>query len=83
MTEHLPPARTLSSPETTTADICRRVVVYSQDANWIRIELKFANSTVSGRIGMHVLRTNRALTVIVSLQPINANYRRDAVVRDQ
>ena len=39
-------------------------------ANW-----KFANSSVDGRTGMHVFRTNRALTVLVSLQPpINTKW---------
>jgi len=31
----------------------------------------------------HVLRTNRTLTVLVSLQPINTKYGRDADARDQ
>ena len=32
------------------------------------------NSRVSGRIGMHVLRTNQALSALVSLQPANTQY---------
>jgi len=32
---------------------------------------------------MHLLRTNRALTVLVSLQPISMRYSRDADARDQ
>jgi len=36
-------------------------------------ELQFANS-VNSRIEVHVLRTNRALTVLISLQPINTKY---------
>jgi len=31
--------------------------------------------------GLHVLRTNRALTDLVSLQPINTKYNRDADAR--
>ena len=32
------------------------------------------NASVNSRIGVHVLRTNRALTVLVSLQPFSTNY---------
>jgi len=32
-----------------------------------------ANSGVNGRIEINVLRTNRTLTVLVLLQPINTN----------
>jgi len=32
---------------------------------------------------LHVLRTNRALTVLVSLQPISTKYSRDADARDR
>ena len=42
------------------------------------LELTFVNSSVNGRIGIHVLRTNRPLAVLVSLQPINTQYGRDA-----
>jgi len=41
-------------------------------------ELEFASSNVNGRIGIHVLRTNRALPVLVfvyvPLQPVNMKY---------
>ena len=39
-------------------------------------ELDFANYGVNGRtyVCIHVLRTNRAVTVLVSLQPMNTNY---------
>jgi len=33
---------------------------------------------VKGRFAIYALRTNRALTVLVSLQPINMKYSRDA-----
>jgi len=48
-------------------------------------ELQLADSGVyeHSRIEMHMLRTNRAITVQVSLQPINAKYSRDAEARDQ
>jgi len=35
------------------------------------------NSSVNSRIGILVLRTNRAPTVLVSLQPMNTKYSRD------
>ena len=38
----------------------------------------FANSSVNGRIRVHALRTNRALTVLLWLQPVNTMYSRDA-----
>ena len=36
-----------------------------------RTELNCTNYSVNSRIEIHLLRTNRALTVLVSLQPIN------------
>ena len=41
------------------------------------------HSSVNGRIGIHVLRTNRALTALVSLQPISTKCSCEADVRDQ
>jgi len=41
------------------------------------------NSVVNGRSEMRLLRTNRALTVLVSLQPIDTKCSRDADARDQ
>ena len=46
-------------------------------------ELKLANSSKNNCIGIHVLKTNQALTVLVSLQPIDAKYGRNADARDQ
>jgi len=40
--------------------------------------IHFANSSVNIRTGIHVLRTNRTLSVPVSLQPIETKYSRDA-----
>ena len=34
-------------------------------------EPKFANSSVNSRIGVHLLRINRALAVLVSLKPVD------------
>jgi len=50
------------------------VHITSHKLNWT--ELQFANFTVNIRvgIGLHVLRTNRTLTVLVPLQPINTKY---------
>ena len=44
----------------------------SQRTSWT----EFANSAVNGRIGIRVLRTNRALTVLITLQPIKIHVRR-------
>jgi len=41
------------------------------------------DSNVISRIGIHALATNRALTVLVSLQPISTKYSRDADACDQ
>ena len=47
-------------------------------------KLQFANSSVNGRIVIiHLLMTDRALSVLVSVQPINTKYRNDADTRDQ
>jgi len=46
-------------------------------------ELQLANTSVNSRIGMHVVRTTRALIDLVSLQPISTKYSRDADACDQ
>jgi len=45
--------------------------------------MELANFSVNNRTGIPLLRTNRALTVLVSPQPINTKYSRDADVRGQ
>jgi len=59
----------------------RALKAYSQHTSWTK--LQFENSSVNSLMGKHVLRINRALTVLVSLQPITAKYSRDADARDQ
>jgi len=47
----------------------------ARELNWTPLrEFQLANSGVGSRIGLHVLRTDRALTVLVSLRPINTKY---------
>ena len=41
----------------------RRLKACSRHTNWT--EIQFTNSSVNGHIGIHVLRTNRALTVLL------------------
>jgi len=59
----------------------RALKAYSQHTS--STKLQFENSSVNSLMGKHVLRINRALTVLVSLQPITAKYSRDADARDQ
>ena len=92
---HLPPPRGYLPPRTpcptnyTVVGMCfpctspsRNLTLNSkhilQLTNWT--ELQFTNSR---RNGIQVLRTNRALTVLVSLQPINTKLSRDAEALDQ
>jgi len=52
--------------------------------NWAELDSEFANSGVNSHTGRLVVRTERALTVLVSLQPIGAYYGSDDTdVRDQ
>jgi len=39
--------------------------------------INLSQLSVNRRIGIHALRTDRALTVLVSLQPISTNYTED------
>jgi len=42
--------------------------------NWAELDSEFANSGVNSHTGRLVVRTERALTVLVSLQPIGAYW---------
>ena len=57
----------------------------SQHVNMNKVQLtnEDANSNVNSRIGMHVLRTNRAQTFAFAAVNINTKYSRDADARDQ
>ena len=56
----------------------------AHELNWTGLDSSSrVYSNVNGRFGVHVLRTNWALTALVSLQPISAKYSRDADARDQ
>ena len=47
------------------------------------LPLQFPKPTVNGRIGIHVLTTNRDKNTLVLLQPINKKYNHDTDVCDQ
>ena len=55
-------------------------LLIAHELNWSKPE--FSNCPVNGRVGIHVLRTNRALTVLVFFQPISTKYSRDSHVHD-
>ena len=59
----------------------RKGLFTAHELNWT--EPQFANSSVNDCVGMHASTTNRALTVLVLLQPVNTKCSRDAEARDQ
>jgi len=62
------------------ADICQPVAVHNNPTHhYFHLETQglFTSHELNWTpVGMHVLRTNRALTVLVSLQPVNTKHGR-------
>ena len=55
----------------------------AHELNWIQLQFACVDSIVNSRTEIHVLWTHWALIVLVSLQPVNTKYSRNADARDQ